>query len=86
MPATLAAMRSQARSVECPACGAASGAECRDVPGEAFDLGVHLARRDVAGLSPTLSVAILNIGVRPQLVDGAWTWGVLHRGVRTGAK
>lgn len=86
MPADLVAMRLQARSAECSTCGASSGAECRDVPGEAFDLGVHLARRDVAGLPPTPPVAALNTGVRPQLVDGAWIWGVPHRKVRTGAK
>ena len=86
MPTALAAMRSQARSAECPTCRSSVGPECRDVPGEAFDLGVHLARRDVAGLPPTPSVAILNTGVRPQLVDGAWIWGVPHRKVRAGAK
>lgn len=86
MPAALAAMRSQARSVECPVCGSDVGSECRDVPGEGFDLGVHLARRAVAGLPPTPSVAVLNTGVRPQIVNGAWAWTAPRTPLRTGAK
>lgn len=73
IPPDLAAMRAQARTAPCPTCDVQTG-ECLDVPGARWDLGVHEARAQAAGLPPTPSVSELNAGLRPICVGGVWTW------------
>ena len=65
MPAELRLERVRARTVACPTCAAPHGNGCADVPDEAFEWGVHVARARLAGCPRLPSVAELNAGVRP---------------------
>lgn len=70
MPADLAAMRAQARSVQCPECLGMPGGPCEDLVREvAWEYGVHASRARAAGLPPYPSAAELDAGMRPVRED-----------------